>query len=171
MKLWLKEQECQTFEEIEAFPIKTYHICNARPIYVTLHSCHVTWISVLWSLIWSGGKCFWGNDGKFCTHRCEFRWIGLFSKQLKCTLQSLLFSLNRKLSALKEHSVKGTQRTDLKCNESNNATRCNQVSIESSVTFRDVLRPLCSPQLPHWNKSENTVHLNLTYQLMHFYIQ
>ena len=28
MKLWLKEHECQTFTETEAFPIQAYHICN-----------------------------------------------------------------------------------------------------------------------------------------------
>lgn len=59
---------------------------------------------------------------------CEFRFIGLLLKQLKCALQSLLFSLDGKLSGLKEHSLIGTQQTDLKCKERNNATRCNQVS-------------------------------------------
>ena len=83
-------------------------------------------------------------------HRsCEFLWIGLLLKQVKCALQSLLFALDGKLSSLKEHSVIGTQQTDLKCKERNNAMRCNQVNIESSVTFRDILRTLFSPQLPH----------------------
>ena len=56
MKLWLKEKECQTFEETQAFPIQTYHICNARLVYITLHSFHGTWKSIVCVLIRNGGR-------------------------------------------------------------------------------------------------------------------
>ena len=80
---------------------------------------------------------------------CEFWWIGLLLKTTEMCTAEFAFSLAGKMCALKEQSVIGTQQTDLKCNERDNVTRCNQVDMESSVTFRDVLLPLCSPQLPH----------------------
>jgi len=166
LKLWLKEQDCQTFKETEAFPIQKYHICNARPAYITLHSCRVTWISVVWDLIWKvapvagGGECrkwFWGamvssvyRSCSFCRYYCSWsNWtvhcrICLFFRwEIVCT----------------EVALRGTQRTDLRCNERKSATRCNQISVEPSVTSGNVPRALCSPQLSHWNNSATTVHL------------
>ena len=53
----------------QIFPIETYHICNARPVYITVNSCVVTWISVLCvSLNWGkkSRTCFRGKDAEFC---------------------------------------------------------------------------------------------------------